>query len=118
AEDFLVRLRKFVERAFKTNSRLASVIEKTAFHDHAISTSMIATLLARGLNIESETTFRQIGIAAFLHDVGLYELPVELQVEEPGPQQAWTEEQWSLFNAHPVKSALILKDAFPDLTES
>ena len=75
--------------------------------DHAVSTVMIAGLVANQLGITSDYAAEVVGMAALFHDVGLYHLPKEVQTED---ETKMTIEQKAIYYTHPSASATILKD--------
>lgn len=75
-------------------------------YEKAISTTLVSSLVAMPLQLETNRIVEFLGIAAFFHDVGLYSLPRELH---HGSEAKMSELQRALYRTHPVKSVDILK---------
>ncbi len=74
--------------------------------EHAVSTTLIASILVSCFNFESERSLQIVGISSLLHDVGLYQLPPELQDED---EEKMTPEQLAIYHSHPERGAQMLK---------
>ena len=73
--------------------------------EHSVSVCILASILSRKLGFDSFQTIRIIGLSAFLHDIGKYEICsdfIELLTEEMTPAQL------SYYKKHPLKGAEIL----------
>lgn len=89
-------------------SRLIKEMLKTSSHfDHQLGTVVIASLIARRHNFESDKSLRVVGLSALLHDIGLLSLPPELLHED---EARMTPEQISLFHEHPQRGSKILQE--------
>ncbi len=71
-------------------------------YDHALATTMTAALLSEPLKIQSLKAFETIGLASFLHDIALYELPPHLQSHD---ESLMNEEEKKAYHEHPLKGA-------------
>lgn len=74
--------------------------------DHGVGTVFLVGLLAREFGFETERSAKTLGIAALLHDVGLYDGSVDLQKED---EQHMTAEDSRVFREHPEKGTRILQ---------
>lgn len=74
-------------------------------YEHAVSTTMVASILSTELEIEADSAFRTIGTASLLHDIGLFRLPLSVQHED---ESAMNEEEKRLYRTHPALGAGIL----------
>ncbi|MEO5971506.1 MAG: HD domain-containing phosphohydrolase [Bdellovibrionia bacterium] len=91
----------------KENTYLGDYFANLAIYDHAVGTSMVASLLARNLGMTSENPAKIVGLASLLHDVGILQLPKELHNED---ESKMSPEQRLLYTSHPTLSAEILKN--------
>lgn len=85
----------FVERFLST---------AVAYED-AVATTFVAGLVGLALEIEAELTFHAVGLAALLHDVGLYGLPEAVQ---HGDRTRMSAEERALYDTHPELGARLL----------
>jgi len=99
------RLAKLNFRSPEARSAITTLVQNAALHEHAVGTLMVASLMTIPLRIQSYHIFEMIGVAAFLHDVGLYELPSEIQSGDLGTMN---EKEKLLYRNHPLRSAEIL----------
>jgi response regulator RpfG family c-di-GMP phosphodiesterase len=86
--------RNIVFKAFMAN--LAAL-------EHGAGTAIVAALVSQYVKVH--TSVRVIGVASLFHDIGLFEMPVEIQDED---ESRMTVEQKALFYTHPEVSARIL----------
>lgn len=88
------------------NELLKGFLADVAAYEHGVATSMIASMLLGPLKVDSERSVQIIGMAALLHDIGLYKMPPEVQTED---ESKMNEEQKTLYRTHPAAGAQILK---------
>lgn len=74
--------------------------------EHAVSITAVASLLALPLKIENEQTFRAVGMAAMLHDIGLYPLSVAVQTED---ESVMSPSEIQLYHSHPILGSEMLR---------
>ena len=91
----------------KKQEHIREFLSNLPHYDRAVSTAMVAGLLALPLKVESESAFRAIGIAALLHDLALYQMPENVQSED---ETRMSEEDRTLYHQHPVLSAKLLEN--------
>ncbi len=56
---------------------ISKLTQKPHVLKHSVLVSVFAILLARKVDIESEQSLNNIGLGAFLHDIGLTQLPID-----------------------------------------
>lgn len=80
-------------------------------HQHAFETMKLAvkTAIAMGMSYDSKKVVN-IGIAAFLHDLGKTTWPKELFVKTP-----ILPHEWDIIRTHPLQSEKIIKEKWPDV---
>lgn len=61
---------------------MKSFLNNLATYEHGVSTTMIAGLISREIQIESEPAVHIVGVSAFLHDIGLLKIPENLRHED------------------------------------
>ena len=89
------------------NPLLNGFLADIAAYEHAVSTTMLASMLNPPLKIQSDQTVQIVGLSAMLHDIGLYRLPEVLRSED---ELKMNEDQKALYRTHPTLGAQILKD--------
>jgi hypothetical protein len=89
------------------NKLLTAFLENAAAYEHGVGTTVIASLLVSEFNFDSPKTLQIVGLAALLHDIGLYQLPEKLRDED---ESRMTEEELELYRTHPALGAKLLKD--------
>ena len=73
-------------------------------HTHAVNTAVLSMVMSKELGIESEEALREVGLGAFLHDLGLLRLPRRLlRRDMTGADEA-------LYRLHPRKGVDMLRD--------
>jgi putative nucleotidyltransferase with HDIG domain len=81
-------------------------VDNLAAYDHGVSTAMIAGMIAKVLKIESGPAVQIVGLAALLHDIGLYSLPPEVHGEDTSKMTA---DQVKIYHTHPTVGAEMLQ---------
>ncbi|OFZ18509.1 MAG: hypothetical protein A2X94_00775 [Bdellovibrionales bacterium GWB1_55_8] len=89
----------------ENQGHIKAFLENITAYDRAVSTTMIAALIALPLEIQTETAFRAVGLAALLHDIGLYQMPPDAQL---GNEDTMSPEVRRLYRTHPVVGAEML----------
>lgn len=82
---------------------LTTLGERGDTYSHASNTSTLAALFSMGLGIGKP---EDLALAGLLHDIGLAELPVEIQMLEP---EEMTDLQFSVYKHHPELSVQLIK---------
>jgi len=79
----------------------------------AMSTAMVALLIAEEMGITQKATFEKLTLASMLHDVGVRHVPPEVLNK---PSHLWNYEERFIYEQHPLKAVEILKNikALPD----
>ena len=88
------------------HSILKEFMKSIISFEHGVGTCMLAGLLAEKLGMQSVQSTEIVGLAAMLHDIGLYRLPAEVQDED---ESKMTPEQKVIYHTHPVTGAMILQ---------
>jgi hypothetical protein len=84
---------------------LRSYLKHAKLLDHAFCTALVAGLIAKELKLENPKIVGQIGLASFLHDLGLVELPEKFKAES---EEEMTSADRVLYESHPEKSVAIM----------
>jgi HD-GYP domain-containing protein (c-di-GMP phosphodiesterase class II) len=74
---------------------------------HSVSTVMFANCIANNMKWKSPKLLEPISLGAFLHDIGLKELPKELVSK---PRLEMTAEEVQLYETHPSRGVMLLKN--------
>ncbi len=69
-----------------------------ANQEHAIMVTILTTMLAQKLGMKADKSLEAVGIAAALHDIGLYKMPAIIQQED---ESKMTPDQVDLYHSHP-----------------
>ena len=77
-----------------------------AHYDHGVMTTALTAMLARHFKIESAKAVEMVGLAAIMHDVGLYKIFPETFVEDESKMDEPTK---GIFRTHPVLGAEYLR---------
>jgi putative nucleotidyltransferase with HDIG domain len=86
-------------------SDLQHFLDDVSAHEHGVSTAMLAGLLANAVEITMTRPASIVGIAAFLHDVGLFKMPKGFRDED---ESYLSPTEQKLFEKHPQIGAEIL----------
>ena len=81
---------------------------------HAMSTCMVAILIAEEMEITQVQVFEKIAMGALLHDIGLKYLPNKEFLRKP--RHDWTVEELAMYESHPIKGVEALRD-IKDITQ-
>ncbi len=101
--DYLGKVRMLLLQSAKTPKDLLDILEsRLQLYEHSVGVSLVAGLLTRPLQIESETAFKSVGVASMLHDIGLAQLPPHLGSED---QTQFSATDLALFETHPEVGA-------------
>ncbi|HEY8270629.1 MAG TPA: HD domain-containing phosphohydrolase [Pseudobdellovibrionaceae bacterium] len=74
---------------------------------HSLATSVISLLICEHMNITMKSTLEKVVMGAFVHDIGLKEIPLEILRR---PRLYWTEAEVHLYEAHPLRGVEMLRD--------
>ena len=107
ASSFANRVGELVEKIdFKDAEVIWEYLNDLQSQEHALSTTLIAGILSKDFELEISRPLETVGLASFLHDIGLSDLPEVLLKEEPA---ILTPEQLTLYHSHPQRGADLLK---------
>lgn len=85
---------------------LWATIHDYSVYTHAVNVAVYALGLGRSIGMD-EGDLRDLGMAAFLHDIGKTRIAIEV-LNKPGPL---TKEEWAIMRQHPVWGEEILSDS-------
>lgn len=85
-----------------------AIMQNVAAYEHSVGTMVISLMLAKPLNLEHEQSAEILGIASFLHDIGLSRMPPAVQSEDITQMIG---NQKDLFHQHPAMGAQTLRDS-------
>lgn len=92
---------------FQDTRLLQNFLRNIQAYDHAVSCTVLSGLLCLALNMESEAIHKNVSVAAFFHDLGLYRLPVEIQRLK---ESEMTHAQRTVYRTHPEETVKVLKE--------
>jgi HD-GYP domain-containing protein (c-di-GMP phosphodiesterase class II) len=82
---------------------LMKIIDDTFLFNHAVNSCVLSLLIAGSIGM-TEDSIEQVGIGALLHDIGLCEMPLVLNVKRRNSQQE------SLWREHPTYGYYFAKE--------
>lgn len=85
-----------------------AIMQNVAAYEHSLGTMLIALMLAKPLNLEHEQSAEILGLASFLHDIGLSRMPPAVQSEDITQMIG---DQRDLFHQHPALGAQLLRES-------
>ncbi len=74
---------------------------------HSLATSIVSLMICEKMDITMRSTIEKVVMGAFLHDIGLKEIPQELLMK---PRLLWTEEDLHYYESHTLRGVEILRD--------
>lgn len=74
---------------------------------HSLTTSIVSLLICEQMDITMKSTLEKVVMGAFLHDIGLKEIPSEILKK---PRLQWTEMEVQYYESHPLRGVEILRD--------
>ncbi len=89
----------------ENNKFMSKLLSHTATYEHSVATTLLTGVLSHSLSFTAEPT-RIVGLASFLHDIGLFQMPDFLWSED---ESQMTEDQKRNFQVHPILGAKILR---------
>ncbi len=81
-------------------------LSNLAAYEHASGTSAIASILIKELEIQMDQPVQIVGLACLLHDIGLFQLPLDIQHED---ESKMNKDQLAQYKTHPALGAEIIK---------
>jgi hypothetical protein len=107
AMEFLSNVLRITQEGPAAHAQVArTLVELAPLHDHALLVTAATGLLTLPLGIEADVAYRRFGLAAYLQNVGMTELPERLMVEDPA---VFTTADRQLYESHPERGARILR---------
>lgn len=75
--------------------------------NHSLATSVVSLLICEHMDITMKSTLEKVVMGAYLHDIGLKEIPSEILSK---PRLQWTEAELHYYESHPLRGVEILRD--------
>ncbi|MBT3585784.1 MAG: HD domain-containing protein [Halobacteriovoraceae bacterium] len=119
AKEFACNAQKTVEGLAANEETIKSLILNASVFEHSSGTALIAGLVARELGYENKKQLQNLGLAALLHDIGLFEsdgndkifleeFDVEEELNKKSTSADRKEALSALYNDHPGNAAFML----------
>ena len=106
SERFAQNLSTLVEQInFPENLMLTKFLADLTAHEHGISTSLLAAMLAKNLDIEADKSVHLVGLASLFHDIGLLEMEEKFRNED---ETLLSPEELAKYYQHPARSVTML----------
>jgi hypothetical protein len=105
AENFVQKSGEFIAKMAKNGSLISDFLFDIEAQEHAVSVCILTGIFLKKIEA-SETIFNEIGIASFLHDIGLLGTPDAVKREDI---EEMSLEEVDLYLAHPKKGADLLE---------
>jgi putative nucleotidyltransferase with HDIG domain len=74
---------------------------------HSLATSVVSLLICEQMDITMKSTLEKVAMGAFLHDIGLKEIPLEILNK---PRLHWTEAEVHYYESHTLRGVEILRE--------
>ncbi|WP_413287504.1 HD-GYP domain-containing protein [Bdellovibrio sp. HCB337] len=74
---------------------------------HSLATSVVSLMICEQMDITMKSTLEKVVMGAYLHDIGLKEIPLEILNK---PRLQWTEAEVHYYESHPLRGVEILRD--------
>ncbi len=74
---------------------------------HSLASSVVALLICEQMDITMKSTLEKVVMGAYLHDIGLKEIPAEILSK---PRLQWTEAEVTYYESHTLRGVEILRD--------
>lgn len=74
---------------------------------HSLATAIVSLLICEKMDLTMKSTLEKVVMGAFLHDIGLKEIPAELLAR---PRLQWTAEDLHYYESHTLRGVEILRD--------
>ncbi len=107
ANNFLNQTVTLIKSMRMQNSSLKKFLDSIEMKEHPSSVSFLAGIIANEAGFESSKSVKLVGIAALVHDIGLFDLDPNFTHES---LYTMTEEKQALFDKHAMHGAEILKN--------
>lgn len=75
--------------------------------NHSLATSVVSLLICEQMDITMKSTLEKVVMGAYLHDIGLKEIPKEILAK---PRLQWTEADVAYYESHTLRGVEILRD--------
>ena len=106
AANFVTNIQQVVGKMSGDQSTIAALMADIATYEHGVSTSMIASLVAHRMGIESDSAVQIVGISSMLHDIGLVGAGEHFEFEDIATM---SQEQQALYFNHPKVGAEMME---------
>jgi HD-GYP domain-containing protein (c-di-GMP phosphodiesterase class II) len=106
ANSFLNQTVTLIRSIRMQNKSLKSFLDSLELKEHPSSVSFLAGIIANEVGFESTKSVKLVGIAAMVHDIGLYDLDPDFPHERVN---LLTEEQLTIFDKHEIRGGEILR---------
>jgi putative nucleotidyltransferase with HDIG domain len=74
---------------------------------HSLATSVVSLMICEHMDITMKSTLEKVVMGAFLHDIGLKEIPLEILNK---PRLQWTEADLHYYESHTLRGVELLRD--------
>ncbi|MGZ3804183.1 MAG: HD-GYP domain-containing protein [Pseudobdellovibrionaceae bacterium] len=74
---------------------------------HSLATAVVSLLICEQMDITMKSTLEKVVMGAFVHDIGLKEIPLEILQK---PRLHWTEADLHSYESHTLRGVEILRD--------
>ena len=109
ALSFVNRAEKVLHKTGLTQSeQVRAALSDIEQYDHAVSTTLILSLVSEHFEVDRELFGAILGPAALLHDIGLHGLPSNCQTES---EALMTSQERKLYRTHTERAVQILEDS-------
>ena len=109
----MARAQKYVENVTATIGQISlgspeikDWMENVTAYEHSLGVLTLAGLMLKNIGVIKPETYHAVGVAALLHDIGLFGVPPSMLLEEDVTKM--TPEQKMIFHEHPIVGGHLL----------
>jgi putative nucleotidyltransferase with HDIG domain len=106
AQKYVANMTEMITQVSVKSDAVKTWMNNVAAMEHSVSSSTIAGLMMKNIGVGNASIISAIGVACFLHDIGLADAPPHMLDEDPSTM---SEEEKKVFYEHADKSSKMLK---------
>ncbi|MGK5085618.1 HD domain-containing phosphohydrolase [Bdellovibrionota bacterium FG-1] len=99
AEEYVAKITETIGTIAVGSGDIKAWFENVLTLEHAVGVTTIAGVFLKNIGVLKPETYQAVGIACFLHDIGLIGMPAEVLEED---ESKMTADQKKMFREHPI----------------
>lgn len=105
AKQYVANVTEMIAQINPQTEALKTWMNDVAAREHAVGVTTVAGLMMKNIGVANPAVYNSMGIACFLHDIGLAGQDPVIQEEDPDKM---SEEQKAIYLEHPIVSAKLI----------